>query len=346
MEAAAVAAPTDVQPTIEQPAAPVVVEAPKELTIKEHAAATREPEKRRRDVDMASPEEREEIGTLTKRLRDAEEASGIKRKPNESNRVYDLRMRAELAERLRDASKPAVEKPTPRPAAQVMRAPSVPDFTEKEPTLDQFKDEADPATAYFKALARFENKRTQHEDMVAAAENVTKEHDTAARNWWVQRGTEHVTRLEKYLKENPTSTVTGADGKQTTVSTRSRLEAIGDKPLSPILFGAIQIHPESHKLMMALADHPELHDELFLLTDGKPVGDPTRNPLIGIVQRRLLTKAQTGKVPERSPKSEWKPPAPPPSPVRTQPTAIAQPASDEEKTGSIMSHARKYYAKD
>jgi hypothetical protein len=96
--------------------------------------------------------------------------------------------------------------------------------------------------------------------------------------------------------------------------------------------------------MTALADHPDLHDELFLLTDGKPIGDPTRNPLVGIVQRRLMAKAQTVHSPERSPASPWKPPAPPPSPVRTQPTAIAKP--EQDSGDSIMSHARKYYRKD
>lgn len=336
----AVVAPAEVQAQpIAQPAEAATAEAaPKELTIKEHAALTREPEKvekRRRDMDDARPEEREVIGTLTKRLREAEEATGIKRNPNESNRVYNLRMQTELAERIRDAAKPAVKVEPPRPAAQPLRAmPQVPEFTEKEPTLDQFKDEADPATAYFRALARFENKKAAHDEQVAGLERASKEYDAAARGWWNQRATEHATRLDGYIKENPT--------------VRAKLEAIGDKPLSPILFGAIQIHPESHKLMVALADHPELHDELFLLTDGKPIGDPTRNPLIGIVQRRLLTKAQTGKVPERSPASPWKPPAPPPSPVRTQPTAIAQPAADRESANgtSIMSHARKFYAKD
>ncbi len=328
----AVAAPLETTP-IEQQAADTVVEAPKELTIKEHAALAQPEriEKRRREIDDARPEEREEIGTLTKRLREAEEATGIKRNPKESNRVYDLRVRTELAERLRDAGKPT-EKAEPKPTAQPVQAlPTAPEFTEKEPTLDQFKDDADPATSYFRALARYELKKEQHDSQVAQHEKAAKDYDTAARNWWNQKGTEHATRLEGFIKENPAA--------------RAKLEAIGDKPLSPILFGAIQIHPESQKLMMALADNPELHDELFLLTDGKPIGDPTRNPLVGIVQRRLLTKAQTGHLPERSPKSLWKPPAPPPSPVRTQPTAIAQPA--EEKAGtSILSHARKFYAKD
>ncbi|MCC5397351.1 hypothetical protein LMQ03_14175, partial [Staphylococcus aureus] len=88
------------------------------------------------EIDDARPEEREEIGTLTKRLREAEEATGIKRKANESNRVYDLRVRTELAERLRDAGKPS-EKPEQKPVAQARAIPSAPEFTEKEPTLDQ-----------------------------------------------------------------------------------------------------------------------------------------------------------------------------------------------------------------
>lgn len=320
------------------PAAPVVpqpeqvVEQPKETTITEHAKATRDPERRRREVDDARPEEREQIGQLTKRLREAEEASGIKRLPNESNRVYDLRMRAELAERLRDAAKPKeaakveTRQPEPRPI------PQVGDFTEKEPTLEQFKDEDDPATAYFKALARYEYKKDQHEAKKAEAETAGKAIEEHQRKWWADRSAEHSTRLETFMKGKP--------------EIQAKLEAIGDRPLSPTMFAAIQIHPDSPKLMLALADNPDLHDKLFLLTKNDQLGDPTRNPLVGIVQRRLLTKAQTGQLPERSPSSQWKPPAPPPSPVRTQPTAIAKSEDDKDSDGSIMAHARKYHRRD
>ncbi len=315
------------QPPIAQPAAPAA-EPAKELTIKEHAAQTREPEKRRREIDDARPEEREEIGTLTKRLRDAEEATGIKRKPNESNRVYDLRLRTELAERLRDVQKPKAVEPERR--AEPVTLPSVGEFTEKEPTIEQFKDEADPATAYFRALSRYENKLADHEAKVEAAKTASTEIEGKIKAYWHHQATQHAARLDAAIKVTP--------------DLRAKLEAIGDKPLSPILFGAIQIHPESVKLMTALADHPDLHDELFLLTDGKPINDPTRNPLVGIVQRRLLAKAQTVQSPERSPKPEWKPPAPPPTPVRTQPIAIAKP--EQDSGDSIMAHARKYHRKD
>lgn len=313
---------TPVQPI--QPAEPAPAEPVAEPTIKQHIEA-RQPDKRRRDVDDARPEERETIGALTKRLRDAEEASGIKRQPNESNRVYDLRVRTELAERLRDASKPK----EPARRAEPIAMPTAPgEFAEKEPTLDQFKDDDDPATAYYRALTRYELKKEQHDAKVEAAKAATGDIEGKIKAYWNHQATEHASRLDTFVKANP-----GAQAK---------LEAIGDKPLSPILFGAIQIHPDSAKMMMALAEHPELHDELFLLTDGKPIGDPTRNPLIGIVQRRLLAKAQTVQSPERSPKPEWKPPAPPPTPVRTQPTAIA--AQPEEKSGGIMAHVRKHYS--
>lgn len=318
------------------PVAPVVtppteqVEAPKELTIKEHAESTGA-DKRRRPIDEARPEEREEIATLTKRLREAEEASGIKRNPKESNRVYDLRMRAELAERLRDAAKP-VEKPVERPI-EARRAPEpIGDFTDPEPTLEQFKDEADPASAWLKAWNRWDRKAADHEAQKTAQTQQQTEHTEAIRKWFNERAQEHATRLSEFVAANPAA--------------KAKLEAIGDKPLSPVLFAAIQIHPESQKLMMALADNPDLHDELFLLTDGKPINDPTRNPLVGIVQRRLLAKAQTVHAPERSPKPAWTPPTAPPTPVRTQPTATAASAPDKDAGDSIMAHARKYHRRD
>lgn len=334
---------------VSQPAQPVaevaVVEAPKELTVKEHAAISREQSlpiepKRRRPEDQARPEEVEEIGTLTARLREAEKVTGITRKPNESNRLYNLRMQTELAERLRDAGKQkAVEQPR---AARTAPEPVV-DFKEPAPTLEQFKDEADPADAYFRALARHEYRKEQHEAKKTEATTHEKALEAHQRQWWTDRASEHTTRLNDYLKANPTSIA--ADGK-TQISTQEKFNAIGDKPLSHVMFGAIQIHPESAKMMMRLADDPDLHDELFLLTDGKPIGDPTRNPLIAIVQRRLLTKAQTVQQPERSPASSWKPPAPPPTPVRTQPTAIATSPDKESGPTSIMSHARKFHTRD
>lgn len=326
--------PQQVETPIVQPVetpTPAANEPPKEPTIREHAESTRDPEKRRRPSDDARPEDREEIGTLTKRLREAEEATGIKRKPQESNRVYELRVRTELAERLRDVSKPKEPPKVEQPRQVARPLPTVGDFTEPEPTIDQFKNEDDPATAYFKALARYELKREQHETAKTAASETVKQHEAAARRYWDHQSTQHASRLETYVKTNPDA--------------RAKLEAIGDKPLSPIMFAALQIHEKSPELMMALATNPDLHDELFLLTDGRPVGDPTRNPLIGIVQRRLTTKAQTVHSPERSPASPWKNPAPPPSPVRTQPIANAH-SSDTKDETSVLAHARKYHRRD
>lgn len=310
---------------------PPVEEKPQ--TIAEHVAATApEGSRRRRPADDARPEDREEISTLTARLREAEKVSGIERKPNESNRVYDLRVRTELAERLAKAQapKPAAVAPKPLPLPRQPQAGA--EFTEPEPTLSQFKESADPAKDYFLALGAWDRKREAFETQKTRAQQDGQQTEAQFKQWWKDRDGEHVGRLRTYLDANPKA--------------KAEMESFQDGYVTPVVYASIITHPESAKLLHAFVKNPELADELFLLTHGKQLGDPTSNPLVASVQRRLLAKAQTVQLPERSPAPAWKPPAPPPTPVRTQPTATATPTPDKDGGLSVMSHAKKFHAKD
>ena len=63
--------------------------------------------KRDRESTRATPEDVPKIQELTARARAAEEAIGIKQEPGESDRVFNIRRRAELAERVAKVGAPA-----------------------------------------------------------------------------------------------------------------------------------------------------------------------------------------------------------------------------------------------
>jgi hypothetical protein len=331
--------PLPVEPVIP----PVVAEKPKAdekpQTITQHAEQfgdKPQASRPRRDDDRARPEDVKGIDKQTKRFHEAGEKLGITREAGESNRAYNLRIQAELAERLVTQATPKPEAEAKTPPAPAIKTVQAATFDEKEPTLDDYKDDADPAAAYFRALARYEVRKDQFEAQQKQAKADNESGAAEFTKWWGERQTEHVERVKTHIEKNP------AD--------KAILDAAGDLPLSPILFAAITLHPKSQDLMLALAKDQNLADELFLLTEGKPIGDPTRNPLVSSVQRRLVAKigsGSSGQAQERSPKPAWTPPPSPPPPARTQATATATPDSDKEKeSGSLLAHARRYSPRD
>ena len=101
-----------------------------------------QPGRHRAKSQTATPEDTQEISALAKRIKDAEMAAGadIVQKPGESNRVFELRCRAELIERKREAAPPptaAVVAPVeipPRPRGLVK--PEMKDFADFDQYLD------------------------------------------------------------------------------------------------------------------------------------------------------------------------------------------------------------------
>ncbi len=87
------------------------------------------PERQRARSQQAGKDDVEKINAYTKRIREAEESLGIKveKQPGESDRVYNLRRRAELLEAKREVAKVA-------PAVVSKPAPKAPEpFNEPEP---------------------------------------------------------------------------------------------------------------------------------------------------------------------------------------------------------------------
>ena len=112
------------------------------------------------------------IAALTKRIKDAEAASGadIVAQPGESPRVFELRRRAELAERKVAAPAPVAARPAP-PAWPVM--PAAPAAAPAKPTPETFPyGTSDPA--YLEALADWKIDAT-----LTARDRARAEHDAA-----------------------------------------------------------------------------------------------------------------------------------------------------------------------
>lgn len=284
--------------------------------------------KQRAKSQRAGAEDVEQINAYTKRIRDAEESLGLKveKKPGESERVFQLRRRAELLEAKREAAK-VEARPESKPVPVAPKAPEP--FNEPEPKYEDFANEADQYAAHLRAVTAWDRRRE-------AAEGAIKSHETqrneaiTARNkardeWFKAREDEHMGRMAEYHKGHPDA--------------QAILDKAGDVGLTPAVYAAIITAENSPDLLVLLAQNEELRDDVAILTDGKPV----TKDLVALVQRRLtrgLTAGKTGAVPAPA---KPVPAVPrPPTPVRTGPmTAPDEPPGDED---SLAAH-EKFYGK-
>jgi hypothetical protein len=265
----------------------------------------------------ATPEDLDAIDALTKRLRDAEAAAGIEvdRKEGESDRVYNLRKRAELAEAVAKARKPLEQ---PKPAAQPVQAP--PTFDEAEPTIEQFKDKDDPYTAWQRALYAYDRRKEVAEWQQTQATEQQKQNAAAGAERKRQAYASFNTRVSEFQKATPDYDAV--------------VRAV-ERPVTYLLETAMVNDPDGPRFVYELAKNPALHDELFVLTDNKPVNRDT----VASVQR--LLHARMPAAPTGSAAPQTIPLAPrPPNPVRTAPSAHVPKAPTD--TASLADHEQFY----
>lgn len=288
----------------------------------------------------ATPADVEKINEYTKRLRAAEDAVGVKveKQAGESERVYQLRRRAEIAEAIRD------RKAQP-PPAPVQRQPEPPKaFTEKEPQYEDFADQPDQYAAHLRAVAAYDRRKESFE----ARQNYSKETEhraieerNARRDQFFQElDRQHNERWFAYEKENPHAKAVLDALNESYVSARPWLspeaKAAG-YPVPEAVGRAIQSAPNSPQLLMRFAQDEALRDDLIDLVEGKPLN----KDLVERVQRRLnrgLTDAATGPSPV--------PPKPvalvprPPTPVRTGP--MKPPDTPPGEDAPLSAHEAAY----
>lgn len=290
------------------------------------------PPKHRAKSQKAGPEDVEEIARLTKELRDTESAIAIDRKPGESQRVFELRRRTEIAKRAKGPAAPAASAaPAPVRAPEVPTS-ALPEYPEPEPPFSQFADQPDPYAAHVRAVAAWDRRKERWQEQTTQQFQARWAKEQAW-NQEIKHGMDaHMTRVQTYEKENP-----DVGALFNTEKAKPEAEQI---QLTLAMRGAIEFHERGPEMVVTLLKNPDLADELFLLTNGRMVGDPRTDPLVATVRRRLLQRVAavtTGAAP-----SSRSPVAPhPPTPVRTAPSTPREKPS-AAATGSLREHLQRF----
>lgn len=282
-----------------------------------------EPRARRHSSgSVARASDVEQIAELTKRLRTAETDLGftVERKDGESQRVYELRRKAEIAEAIRDARK--VTPTEPKPAPVVTDAPT---FEEKEPSYDDedIQNAADPVVALNRKLAaydrrkeRFEQQQNDHKTQSDAARKAASDHDQ-------QTVQSHKARETAFKAAHPDAEAVWA-----------KADGVGQIP--PLLTWAIISDDKGPDLMYYFANHLDQLEEMMLLAGSNPATDSS----VALMRRRLHARAQadsTGaaasvQLPRVVPR--------PPTPVRTAPMKTERP--DPSDDSPLSEHEKRY----
>lgn len=283
-------------------------------------------------VTEEGAEGRDDKGRFTKRAaKDAATPADVPRIRELTKKLNEERERIAAIERERDEWKSKAS----TPASQVLATPKVEPtpiqppaaFTEREPTINDFANEADPYAAYVRALARYDRRKEQHEaDQVAAqkaAERQEQERLTQAETTFAKVQSEYQTRLVAF--------------KESHKDFDTLLKASADAPLPPLLQATVLLHDKGPELVYYLLRHPDQLAEMTLLTDGRPVNDQT----VAIATRWLTTRAQAASTGSTAPSVPQFTVPRPPNPVQTGPMSTGDDLPDD--TSSLAAHEDAFY---
>lgn len=241
-------------------------------------------------------DDHETISALTKRLRDAEAQIGVntERLDGESDRAFNLRLRAEAAEAV---AKKASERQEPKQAAQSVEQPSA--FTDKEPTIEQFADQADPYSAWQRAVNAWDRKKERFDDEQKKATASSEERVQAGRKLRAEVEKAHFERIEAFK-------IAQKDYVETVNHTKNW------PPPNPLLEIALINDEQGVQYIYGFAKNQALYDEFMVMSDGKTVNRQNVEAIQRILKARM--PAVTGSA--HTPAIVNFPP-PPPNPVRT-----------------------------
>lgn len=274
----------------------------------------------RADSQKASPEDVPKINEYTKRLREAEKEIGIEQQPGESQRVFELRRRAEMAERVRDANKakvaaPVMAEPPPRAVAMPQ------EFTEPEPKIEAFADQSDPYAAWVRACNKWDNKKEAFESAKTQAVASHADAIQSHRNAYGQRLTAH-------YEAHPDAKAVIAAAPHASVNMPIAMEA------------AIVLSDDGPAFTEHLARHPELFDEIYVLSEGR---QPSPS-LVAHLQRKMSERAQAASTGAAAPRMTVTPAPRLPTPVKTTPQAA--PSDGRPKEDEPLSAHEKFHYPD
>ena len=279
----------------------------------------------RASSQRANPEDVPQINALTKELR-AKEQELAKARPESvsgSPRLLALRRQIKAIEAELGELKPkpaAVERPA-------IREPEKPEpastFSEKEPSLDDFANEADPYSAWNRALARYDRRKEAFEADQAADVTRREARQREQQQQFEQRVATYAQRVTEFTKTHP--------------DFQTALAAVEDRNnVTPILAEAIYSADNGPALVYHLAQHPQFYDEMFLLTDGKPLTDAH----VAVAQRRLHQHWQAASTGSAAVSRTLNPPPRPPNPVRTGPIHTGDELPGDES--SLAEHEKAF----
>ena len=271
------------------------------------------------------------IAEYTKRLRQAEEASGIQRKPGESQRVFEIRRRAEFAESVAELKKTAAQRaPAPEAARVPAPAPVAPvqAFTETEPTYAQSvtalagQPDGDPYQDWLRKLAAYDRRKEAFaREQTVQTERTTQDQVAATERFRIFKAA-HDARVAAHVAIDPEY---------------QAIVAKADYRVTPVIEVALMAADNGPALIKFLAQHRTVLDELNLATRGILIDDDS----VATMQRLLTARMQAA-----LPTGSAAPTAPitlvprPPNPVRTTTLIATETPPDDQ--ASIREHERFY----
>lgn len=288
--------------------------------------------KQRAKSHQATPSDVEEIGQLTKRLRQAEADAGITkpdRNPGESDRAYSMRRQLALVEALRDAKRATAAPSTPAPrtepvAARPVSVQAAP-FTTPRPKPEDFATADEPAEAYYEAIADWKFDKRIHEAQQALLAQRASESQAQIQQQHAERKAIVDGKIDAFVKAGH------ADWDE-------KLKSVEDIPISDLLAHTIWTDDNAPELMYYYATHPAELAELSLMTGGFTVDDQSA----ALLRRRLHAQAIGAKTGAPPPVPAPVTVAPhPPTPVRTGPLKTGDEPPDDNDM-SLANHEKHF----
>ncbi len=293
------------------------------------SAEVPEQPKHRAKSQRAGAGDYEDIAKYTKLLRETENAIdgfALERADGESDRVYNLRKRVEiakLAQERRVAAAPA-QTPAPaiaQPAPVVPPAPST--FTQPEPKIEDFANAPDPYLALVRATAKWDRDKEQFDRDEQAKQVHATQSAKDAQAQAQARVQTYFGRVDSYKAKAPDFDTVTAD-----------LQA---RMLPGVLLEALVSHDKGPELVYYLGQHPDIADDLYVTAAALPATADS----VALLQRRLaklstpvgVTGATAG-VQKPIPASR------PPTPVRTVPTPPGDELPGDES--SLADHEKAF----
>ncbi len=299
------------------------------------AAPTLETERprHRAQSQRAKPSDVDDIRAFTARLKEAEDAIQIDRKDGESDRVYNLRRRAEIAE-----------------LAKTYRSQPAPATTPKEtPRVFPSEPSAQPAAAVSEKFSfdSFEAYAAKHPEIQPAQMWDAWEADKLdARDAW-KDAKSAADKQAQSAKASEAETVKAIQARQQSYTEKltaytkqypERTQTFQNiPPVSPLMLEAIWSLDNAPDVVYTLRSTPGLFAQVALQLEGKPL-TPQNVALATDWLQSRMPAGTTGSVASTPIRSTPRPP----NPVRTGPIA-----SGDEYPGDVASIAdhEKFYGK-